>query len=100
MPRYRVELRPAARDEARAAYSYLRGEDPNAAEDFKRRLDEAIIDLEQTAHVWRIVRGESRRYLLKQFPYALIYRLRGDVVSVGAVMHLRRRPGYWKARRF
>ncbi len=100
MSRYRVVFRPDARTEAREAYLYLRAENPQAAEDFQRRLDEAVAELAESAHTWRVVRGESRRYLMTQFPYALIYRLCGDVVSVGAVMHNRQRPGYWRNRRF
>ena len=100
MSPYRVVLRPDARTEAREAYLYLRAENPQAAEEFQRRLDEAIAELTDSAHTWPVVRGESRQYRMKQFPYVIIYRLRGDVVSIGVVMHAKRRPGYWKNRRF
>ena len=100
MSRYRVVVRPDARTEAREAYPYLRAANPQAAVDFQGRLDEAVADLAESAHSWPAVRGESRQRRLTQFPYVLVYRLRGDVVSIGAVMHLRRRPGYWEDRRF
>lgn len=39
-----------------------------------------------------------RRAFLRGFPYALVYTVESDRVLVLAVMHHRRRPGYWKDR--
>ena len=39
-----------------------------------------------------------RRFLVRRFPYGLVYRVEPDAIFVVAVMHLRRRPGYWKGR--
>lgn len=38
---------------------------------------------------------EVRRYCLRRFPYVIVYWLEGDVVTVVAVSHARRRPLYW-----
>jgi hypothetical protein len=43
-------------------------------------------------------RDTLRRILLERFPYALIVAVRPDKRLVLAVAHLRRRPGYWRAR--
>jgi hypothetical protein len=41
----------------------------------------------------------SRRYLLQQFPYAVVYDIQPDGSAlVLALTHLRRRPGYWRQR--
>jgi hypothetical protein len=32
------------------------------------------------------------------FPYGMIYRVRGETLYVVGVMHLKRKPGYWLAR--
>lgn len=43
-------------------------------------------------------RDTLRRLLLERFPYALIVDVRPEKRLVLAVAHLRRRPGYWRAR--
>ena len=43
----------------------------------------------------RLFEQDARRYLCKIFPYAIVYRDQPDRVIIVAVMHLRRRPGYW-----
>ncbi|MBA3346286.1 MAG: type II toxin-antitoxin system RelE/ParE family toxin [Gemmatimonadales bacterium] len=35
---------------------------------------------------------------LRRFPYSLLYRIETDRIYVLAVMHHRRRPGYWTDR--
>ena len=39
-----------------------------------------------------------RTWPLKQFPYTLVYRVKGGVISVLAVAHQSREPGYWQGR--
>ena len=39
-----------------------------------------------------------RRVLVRGFPYAVIYQRQPDSILILAVAHLRRRPGYWRAR--
>ncbi len=39
-----------------------------------------------------------RRKLLRQFPFGLLYTVEPDEIVIHAVMHLHRRPGYWRDR--
>ena len=41
-----------------------------------------------------IFRGDRRRYLLRRFPYSIIYQVTAEELRVVAVAHHRRRPGY------
>lgn len=41
---------------------------------------------------------DVRRARVRRFAYQLIYRVRPDALIIVAVMHLRRKPGYWKNR--
>lgn len=41
---------------------------------------------------------DVRRARVRRFSYQLIYRVRQEALIVVAVMHLRRKPGYWKSR--
>ena len=44
-------------------------------------------------------RRSARRYILRRFPFAVIYRTVGDdELEVVAVAHQKRRPGYWTRR--
>jgi plasmid stabilization system protein ParE len=41
---------------------------------------------------------DTRRVLVKKFPYAIVYYVEGDEVRVVAVAHGKQEPEYWKSR--
>lgn len=46
-----------------------------------------------------VFRGTRRRYILRRFPYSIIYQVTADDLLILAVAHHRRRPGYWADRK-
>ena len=42
--------------------------------------------------------GDIRRALVKQFPYGVIYSEEQQEILIIAVMHLHRKPEYWRNR--
>lgn len=41
---------------------------------------------------------QTRKLPLGKFPYTLVYRVQGEVITVIAVAHQSRMPGYWEGR--
>lgn len=52
-----------------------------------------------TPNIGEPVSPMYRRFPLSGFPFALIYRVTGDVLQIVAFAHQRRRVGYWSRRR-
>ncbi|SCC95458.1 putative plasmid stabilization system protein, RelE/ParE family [Thiomonas sp. X19] len=46
-----------------------------------------------------VFRGTRRRYILRRFPYSIIYQVTAEELRILAVAHHRRRPGYWAQRK-
>lgn len=46
-----------------------------------------------------VFRGTRRRYILRRFPYSVIYHVSTEELRILAVAHHRRRPGYWSHRK-
>jgi plasmid stabilization system protein ParE len=95
----RVAVHPAAEAEAAEAYDQYAAENPKAAERFRDLLRVAMARISERAETYPRHSGEIRRYLLPRYPYGVLYEVIDDeTVFVTAVMHLKRRPGYWKDR--
>lgn len=47
---------------------------------------------------WPEFESGIRKCIVKRFPYALIYTVEDDVIIILAVMHMKRKPDYWKNR--
>jgi plasmid stabilization system protein ParE len=98
MARASVEFHPAAAEEAVAAFEWYKRRSEAAARAFQGELDLGIEAITANPHIWPRFAFETRRYLLPKFPFALIYRIAGEVLTIIAVAHGRRRPGDWRRR--
>ena len=98
MPSKEVELHEDALAEAQAAYGWYAARNPVAAEAFIDELDHAIEQIGMFPNVGASYISGTRRYLMRRFPFTLIYRERKRAIEVVAVGHGRRKPGYWKQR--
>ena len=47
---------------------------------------------------WKRYDYGTRRFMLPNFPFSIVYRVHQNAVQVVAVAHHRRRPGYWHGR--
>ena len=93
-----IELHPEAIAEARDAREWYAERSPVAADAFMAELDLAIDQIRQWPDRWAACLHGTRRYLLKRFPYLVVYRATADKLQVIAVAHGRRKPGYWRRR--
>lgn len=94
----KLRWHPEARAEADAAAAFYKDKQPGLALRFLDSLEEALHRIQRHPQAYRQLSGEVRRCRVRHFPYGVIYRARTDFIEVIAVMHLRRSPGYWKAR--
>jgi plasmid stabilization system protein ParE len=80
------------------AYRWYEARSENAAEAFWEELRRARRSVELHPRSWTPYLHGTRCLKLEHFPFALIYVERPDRIVGVAVAHLKRRPGYWRAR--
>lgn len=93
-----VSFHPAAAQEAESTYDWYATRNPSAAHGFREELRHAVDAVSANPDTWPRHGSRARRYVFPQFPFSLVYVLRGEAVEVIAVAHGRRRPGYWRSR--
>lgn len=49
--------------------------------------------------IGRVFRSNKRRFVMRRFPYNVIYQVTSGEVRIIAVAHQSRRPGYWVGRK-
>ena len=91
----RLRFHPAAVNEMVEAASYYDLQRPGVGRRFDNAVEAGLQTILEAPERWPRDVGDFRRYRLKRFPYGICYRIDGDTVTVFAVMHLHRRPGYW-----
>jgi len=99
MPINSAEFHEEAAAEYDAAFDWYLERSRDAALKFDAEVDRALAQILQTPRRWAVGSHSTRRFLLRQFPFILIYRERVDgSVQIVAVAHTSRKPGYWMTR--
>jgi plasmid stabilization system protein ParE len=94
----KLEFLPEAIDEAAAARQWYAERSKRAASRFMAELDRAVERILDAPDRWPAHVRDTRFYRLRRFPYLVVDHVAGETVTVIAVAHGRRRPGYWKNR--
>lgn len=93
-----VRFLTPARKEFLGAINFYEREAPGLGAEFLEDLDHALESIVSTPRLGARFEEQTRRVLLRRFPYSVIYVIEDASVLVVAVAHQRRRPGYWKDR--
>ena len=87
-----------ADEEYTEAALYYRGVNLELGGRFFDEIESLISDIRSDPLRFRIFDPPFRRHVSQIFPYAVVYVDQPDRIWIIAVMHLKRRPGYWKRR--
>jgi plasmid stabilization system protein ParE len=93
-----VRLFPEAEAEVVANERWYGQRSPAAAEAFLAEVDDAIARIGEAPETWPRYRRDTRRFILRRFPFSVVYRIEDDGVYVVAVAHAKQRPEYWRRR--
>ncbi len=94
----RLVVHPAALAELVETAGFYEAQATGLGFDFFQEVERILRILEDNPEVASVFDPPYRRYLCRRFPFAVVYRIVGEEVRALAVMHQRRRPGYWKSR--
>jgi plasmid stabilization system protein ParE len=98
-----VRVDAAAKAELHAAAGWYEEQREGLGGELVSAIDEAMTRVARLGPDCRPVYGVDpdlgvRRVRAKRFPYAVVFIEMPKTIRVIAVMHERRRPGYWKGR--
>ena len=100
MPAKKFRLHPGARQDLAEGRDWYAEYSLTTAERFLNEIDRALDLIREAPERWPLFRLGMRRYVLSSFPYSIVYRTTPQSIDVYAVAHAKRRPTYWRKRRF
>lgn len=91
---------PRVEDDLADAAVFYEERSPGLGEDFLTTVRSAVDDILRAPEQWaRVGAGPVRRYLITRFPYAIYFLAEPERLLVLTVIHTRRHPDAWQARR-
>ena len=94
----RPVFRPQADQEVQSARQWYEEQRLGLGIEFAKAIDEAVERIASNPLAFPAVHGETRRAVVRRFPYGIYFRVSADMIIVTAVMHGRRHPRRWQAR--
>lgn len=89
---------PEALHEYYEATRYYVEVSPSLARAFAQ-IENGINQILLHPQAWQAIEEDVRRYLIKRFPFGIYCTIEdSNSILIQAIMHLSRKPGYWKAR--
>jgi toxin ParE1/3/4 len=98
MPPRAVELHPQAIEDIRGARDWYASRNELAAAGFFSEVEYGLKRIAELPDAWPAYLHGTRRFLLRRYPYSLVYRVKPSMIEVIAVAHAKRRPGFWRDR--
>ena len=94
----KVEFLAAAESELAGAVAWYNEQSEGLGYEFAAEVKLTIARIIQFPDAWPRLSPRTRRCRTKRFSYGLVYQVRGDLLLIVAVMHLRRHPAAWRSR--
>ena len=91
----KVVFDPLARQELRDAVKFYEKHQKGLGQKFLSAVESATDIIAQFPLLYPILREPFRRCLIRKFPFGIVYSVEEETIYVIAVMHLKRKPGYW-----
>jgi len=95
----RFQYHPEAARELTRSIEYYEEKSEGLGAEFLDDVESAISQILTYPGSGTLLTDEDRRGLLNRFPFGIIYEVSEDLLTIIAVMHLRRNPDYWKSRK-
>jgi len=95
----KLVFRPEADEEAQSTRRWYEEQRPDLGDQFADAIDETIGRIVSNPLAFPVAHNDTRRAIVRGFPYGVYFRLAKDYVVVTAAMHGRRNPRRWQGRR-
>ena len=97
--RPRLLLNPEAEADLAEAFDWYEGQRAGLGSEFLAEVAHVLEAIEHRPEQFPVVQGQTRRALVRRFPFGVFYIVGPDLIGVTACMHSRRDPRRWQSRR-
>jgi plasmid stabilization system protein ParE len=93
-----LNYHPRAESEVDSAHGWYLNQSIQAADGFFEELIPALDRVRQHPQLYPSYLHGTRRLVLRDYPFSVVFRERLHDIQIVAVAHAKRRPGYWAKR--
>ena len=96
--KYKVVVRPEAENDLMETFTWYEDKIEGLGYNFLLRVESGLKFIERNPKICPVEYKETRKHLIKRFPYKIIYLIKKERIIILAVIHGRRNPKIIKKR--
>jgi len=93
-----VRFHPEAQLEMMESARYYEAQQEGLGKRFLAEIQSAIRRIAINPAMFHQVQADIRRCCISRFPYGIVFREAPAEIEIVAIIHFKRRPGYWSSR--
>jgi len=93
-----IRFRPESAEEFNLAVLYYNNERPGLGFELAAEVRNTLNRIIKFPDSWPFISPNIRKSIVNRFPFAVLYHRGDNQILIIAIMHMRRKPGYWKQR--
>lgn len=94
----KYRFHPEAETELNEAVDYYEACQDGLGFEFAREIHATVDNICEFPHAWTPLSQNTRRCLIRRFPYGVVYQGKGREIIIIAIMQLNKKPDYWHNR--
>jgi plasmid stabilization system protein ParE len=91
-------LLPAAKRDVKNGFDWYEEQKPGLGDILLGRVEECLSAIQRSPRAFQPVGKDARRAIVKQFPYAIFYRIEEEIIYIYSVFHTSQDPQKWMER--
>ncbi|MDF1882109.1 type II toxin-antitoxin system RelE/ParE family toxin [Sulfurimonas sp. MAG313] len=91
----KIEFLPPAQQELDEAFTFYEYQQKGLGKRFVKELKFSIYRIKEFPLAWQNITKSTRRCLVKNFPYGVVYQLEKEKIIIVAIANLHRKPNYF-----
>lgn len=92
-------FRPSAAADIERSYRWYEDQRVGLGDEFLEEVSVTVDAVLARPRAYPVLHRDTRRALVRRFPFALFYRTIDETIVVVACFHVQRKPSRWKRRR-
>lgn len=93
----KIEFTSAAKTELYQAISYYNAVRAGLGYELAIEIDAGLDKIKRFPNAWMLLNRDLRRFLVRRFPYGIIYSVIDNTIVVVSIMNLHQDPEKWES---
>ncbi len=98
--KFKSVFHPQVKLELHDSYLWYQSQSLGLGDRFLKEVKKSIALIQESPKIWPKHKNKFHKFVMNHFPYIIFYKVSKNIISIYAIAHTSREPGYWLSREY